>query len=84
MYCGIFPEVERPEPALDRSYPSSANVKNEWKNTSTPNMPLLGMNRDKFSFTFFDLVAGPIVKRFESRHCLVGCCARKYFTTVAF
>jgi len=46
---------------MDHSCPSSENVKNEWEHTSTPHMRLLGMERDKFGFTFVDPIAGPTV-----------------------
>jgi hypothetical protein len=48
-YCNCLPEVERPGIAVDRSYPSSAEVKNEWKHTSTPRMHIFGMDRDNLA-----------------------------------
>ena len=36
----------------DNSPPSSAEVKNEWRSTSTPPMCLHGMDRDKFYLHF--------------------------------
>jgi hypothetical protein len=39
-YCGSLPEVKRPGREVDHFYPSSAEVKNEWKHNSTsPYMP---------------------------------------------
>jgi hypothetical protein len=37
---------------VDHSPPSSAEVKNEWSNTSIPSICLYGVDRDTITFTF--------------------------------
>ena len=47
---GSFPEVRQPKHEVDRSPPSSAEVKNEWSCTSTPSVRLHGVDSDNFTF----------------------------------
>ena len=41
---------------VDHSVPPSAEVKNEWSYTPTPAICLQGVDRNKFTFTFFTLL----------------------------
>jgi hypothetical protein len=45
-YRGSFPGVERPGRDVDHPPPTSAEVKNEWSYTSSPQICLNGVDRD--------------------------------------
>ena len=49
---GFFPLKKWPEREVDRSSPSSVEVKNEWRWISTFTIPLHAVDRDKFTLKF--------------------------------
>ena len=63
-YRSSFPRVKRPGRDLDHSHPSSAEIKNGWRHTSTPPICLYGMDRDKFTIY-------SVVRRYIARHNVI-------------
>jgi len=62
---GSFPGGKRPGREANNSPPSSAEVKNEWSSTSTPNTPSWRDTQLKHgdNFTFYLYLTDPVVKR---------------------
>ena len=56
-YSGSFPGLKRPGRKVDRSAPSTAEVKNEWRYTSTPPACVNCVDRNLF-FLFMFLIGG--------------------------
>lgn len=50
---GFFPRTKRPGLNSDQSLRFSAEIKNEWIYASTPHVVAHGVERDKFTCTFF-------------------------------
>ena len=50
---GSLPLVEQPQREVNHSPPPPAEIKNEWRYTSTPSIRLHGVDRDNFTFHFF-------------------------------
>jgi hypothetical protein len=50
QYWGYFQGAKRTEPEVDRSPPSSIEVKNDWSHTSVPHLRLHDVDWDKFTF----------------------------------
>jgi hypothetical protein len=48
---GFFPRVKWPEYEVNLSPSFSAEVKNEWRYTSTPPTRLYAVDKEKFTFT---------------------------------
>ena len=48
-FWNSVPGVMRPEREVNRSHPSSTDVKNEWTYTSTPTIHLYGFDRDNLT-----------------------------------
>ena len=53
----FFLEINRPTREVDQSVPSSAEVKNKWRCTSTPPISFLGLEKDKFTVNWYDLLS---------------------------
>jgi hypothetical protein len=52
MGIGVLSEeVKRPVREIKHSYPSNAEVKNEWRHTATPAMGLYSLHRENLTFT---------------------------------
>jgi hypothetical protein len=56
-YRRCFPGVKRQEHEINRSSPSSAEVKKEWSSTSAPRICLHGLDRKNFTFYLTVLLA---------------------------
>ena len=62
-----FPLVKRPESEADYSYPSSAEVKNEWICASPPPACLHVLDRDNFTSPLYIVyLGGKIVLYYEN------------------
>ena len=62
-YCGSFTVVQWSGPAVDHSHPSSAEGKNGASEFLLPQIRLIAIDSDYFSFRSVDTVAAQIVCR---------------------
>jgi hypothetical protein len=68
----LSPEIKRPVREADHSPPSSAEVKNVWGYTITPQyvfkLRCLGKQSDNFSFTYLKALTRHLAGRTEKNH----------------
>jgi len=63
-YGSLSPGVKEPQHKADYSSPSSTNIKNEYSNTSTPQLPSWH-DKDNFTFTLSAVMYGYSKNVFE-------------------